>query len=135
MKPSPNTHSLKTLSHDQFVAALADMGREYAALLIGAGASRSSGVLLAREIVTDICTAAYCREFDIGDSQRERVSAHDVREWLELQRWYQDARAVGETEYSAVFRQFKPTHDHQIEYIKSLLKAAARHRRTKSWQL
>ena len=124
MTLKPNTRVIKTLTHDQLVNALADMGRGYAALLLGAGASRSSGVLLAREIVTDICTAAYCREFDIADSQRERVTAHDVREWLELQNWYQESRASGETEYSAVFRQFKPTHDHQIEYIKSLLRSA-----------
>lgn len=124
MKKGNGSRTARALTQSQLVNALADMGQGYAALLLGAGASRSSGVLLAREIVTDICTTAFCREFEISPVQRERVTAHDVREWLELQGWYQDARARGESEYSAVFRQFKPTHDHQIEYIKALLRSA-----------
>lgn len=115
---------VQQLDHTQFVHALADMDRQYAALLFGAGASRSSGVLLAREIVHDLCRTAYCREFKITGAQRDRISAAEVREWLELQQWYLDAKARGESDYSAVFRRFKPTHDHQIEYIRGLLKSA-----------
>jgi hypothetical protein len=43
-----------TLTQSQLVNAIADMGKGYSAILFGAGASRSSGVLLAREIVHDI---------------------------------------------------------------------------------
>ena len=112
------------LTQSQLVSAIADMGKGYAALLFGAGASRSSGVLLAREIVHDICSVAYCRHFGIGVEFREHVSAQEVREWLELQEWYQRAKEAGESDYSAVFRYFKPTHDHQIDYIKGLLRNA-----------
>jgi hypothetical protein len=115
----------RTLTQTQMVHALADMGNGYAAVLFGAGASRSSGVLLAREIVHDLCLTAYCREFDIGHAQCERVTSQEVRAWVELQAWYQHARANGETDYSATFRQFKPTHDHQVEYIRGLLKRAS----------
>jgi len=113
-----------TLTQQQLVNALADMGKGYAALLLGAGASRSSGVLLAREIVYDIASTAYCRHFEIAEEFRDHVTARDVRGWLELQEWYQEAKAKGESDYSAVFRHFKPTHDHQIEYIRCLLRNA-----------
>lgn len=113
------------LSQSQFISAIADMGTDYSALILGAGASRSSGVLLAREIVHDIVASEYCHANGIADDLRRRVPASEVRGWLELQDWYRGARARGESDYSAVFRQFKPTRDHQLKYIASLLVGAA----------
>ncbi len=112
---------VKTLTQSQFVSAVADMGPGYAALLLGAGASRSSGVLLAREIVHDIVSTEYCQQHGITADLRSHVPAPHVRSWLELQAWYKEARACGDSDYSAVFRQFKPTKDHQIRYIRSIV--------------
>lgn len=113
------------LNQARFVSVLSDMGKDYASLLLGAGASRSSGVPLAREIVHDIVATEYCHQTGIPVGQKQRVPATEVRSWLELQNWFRDARARGESEYSAVFREFKPTHDHQIRYISSLLQGAS----------
>ena len=114
----------KTLTQSQFVAALDDMGTDYAALLIGAGASRSSGVLLAREVVHDIVSTEYCVAHGIDVEHRNRLSIAEVQSWLELHDWYRKAKANQESDYSAVFRQFKPTQDHQIRYIKKLCEQA-----------
>jgi hypothetical protein len=112
----------KTLSESQLVNALADIQRHSVAFLYGAGASRSSDVLLAAEIVHDLCLTGYCQEYGISDpASRERVTRLDVQSWLEVCGWYSDAKQRGESEYSAVFRQFKPTYEHQIAYIRKLL--------------
>ena len=109
------------LSEEQFVNAISDMPRHSVAMLYGAGASRTSGVFLASEIVHDLCLTGYCREFGIDEASRDRVSRQEVLAWLELKDWYSHARMNGESTYSAVFRQFKPTYEHQISYIKKLL--------------
>jgi hypothetical protein len=109
------------LSEDQFVHAIADLPLHSVALLYGAGASRTSGVFLASEIVHDLCLSGYCREFGIDEASRDRVSRQEVLAWLELKDWYSKARLRGESTYSAVFKQFKPTYEHQILYIKKLL--------------
>lgn len=117
--------ALNTLTQSQFVAALAEMGIGYATILLGAGASRTSGVLLAREIVHDITAAEYCHENGISVDSRSRVPVTEVRSWLELQSWYRLSRSRGESDYSAVFRQFKPTRDHQVRYITQLLEGTS----------
>ncbi len=109
------------LSEDQFVNAVADLPLHSIAMMFGAGASRTSGVPLASEIVHDFCLTGYCREFRIAESSRERVSRQEVLAWLELKEWYSKARMNRESTYSAVFKQFKPTYEHQILYIKKLL--------------
>jgi len=109
------------LSEDQFVNAVADLPLHSIAMLYGAGASRTSGVPLASEIVHDLCLTGYCREFRIAESSRDRVTRQEVLAWLELKDWYSKARMNRESTYSAVFKQFKPTYEHQILYIKKLL--------------
>jgi hypothetical protein len=112
----------KTLTESQLVNAIAEMPAHSVAMLYGAGASRSSGVLLASEIVHDLCLTGYCQEYGIRDqASRERVTRQDVQGWLEVSDWYSDAKLRGESEYSAAFRQFKPTYEHQIAYIRRLL--------------
>lgn len=112
------------LSQDQLVRAVLDMDRHYVAILYGAGASRTSGILLAREIVHDLCLDSYCDALEIGAKGREHVRAREVRQWLQVQDWYASAKEHGESDYSAVFRRFKPTADHQIAYIKRLVRDA-----------
>ncbi len=112
----------KKLTDNQLVNAIAEMPLHSVALLYGAGASRSSGVFLASEIVHDLCLTGYCQEYGIKDqASRERVTRQDVQSWLELNDWYSEAKLRGESEYSAAFRQFKPTYEHQITYIRQLL--------------
>jgi NAD-dependent SIR2 family protein deacetylase len=112
----------KKLTDTQLVNAIAEMPVHSVALLYGAGASRSSGVLLASEIVHDLCLTGYCQEYAIRDAaSRERVTRQDVQSWLELNDWYSEAKLRGESEYSSAFRQFKPTYEHQITYIRQLL--------------
>src|SRR5690242_10702671 len=70
---------IKSLTESQLVNAIAEMPKHSVAMLYGAGASRSSGVLLASEIVHDLCLSGYCQEFGITDpAARERVTRHDV---------------------------------------------------------
>lgn len=91
-------------------------------MLYGAGASDSSGILLASEIVHGLCLTGYCQKYGIKDTaSRERVTRQDVPSWLELNDWYSEAKLRGESEHSAAFRQFKPTYEHQIAYIRQLL--------------
>ena len=109
------------LTEDQFGNAIADLPLHSIAMLFGAGASRTSGVFLASEIVHDLCLTGYCREFGIDETSRDRVTRQEVLAWLELKDWLSKARITGESAYSAVFKQFKPTYEHQILYIKTLL--------------
>ena len=79
-----------TLTQDQLTRAIADMGRSYAAILYGAGASKTSLVPLAWEIVIDLCRDSYCEASGIPVANRDHVRASDVREWLQMQDWYQE---------------------------------------------
>ena len=120
-KRRPAAGVRQLLTEDQFVNALADLPLHSIAMLFGAGGSRTSGVFLASEIVHDLCLTGYCREFGIDESSRDRVTRQEVLAWLELKDWFSKARMNGESIYSAVFKQFKPTYEHQILYIKKLL--------------
>jgi hypothetical protein len=76
------TELRQLLSEDQFVNAVADLPLHSIAMLYGAGASRTSGVLLASEIVHDLGLTGYCREFGIVESSRDRVTRQEVLAWL-----------------------------------------------------
>jgi SIR2-like domain len=112
----------RSLTETQLVDAIAGMKRHSVALLTGAGASRSSGIFLASEIIHDLSLTGYCQEYGIRNpASRERVTPQDIQSWLELSPWYSDAKVRGESEYSAVFSHFQPTYEHQISYIQGLV--------------
>ncbi len=111
---------IQKLTQEQLVRAISDMGPHYAAILYGAGASKTSLIPLAREIVIDLCRESYGEASGLATNVREQIRANDIRQWMQMQGWFAEARERGESEYSAVFRQFKPTADHQIAYIRKL---------------
>jgi hypothetical protein len=78
--------------------------------------------LFRKRAATEELTLRAAAEYGIRDqASRERVTRQDVQSWLELNDWYSEAKLRGESEYSAAFRQFKPTYEHQITYIRQLL--------------
>lgn len=57
--------------------------------LLGAGASKQSGVKLASEMVDEIAKHAYCKEHGY-DSNDQRITASDWQRWVSAFPWYQN---------------------------------------------
>jgi hypothetical protein len=62
-------------------------------ILLGAGASKQSGIKLASEIVEEVAKWAYCRDngLDINDP---RLTMSDWKKWLTNFPWYTDDYGV-----------------------------------------
>lgn len=96
---------LKILQQDQVVRIVSDADpREYA-LFLGAGASRSSGIALASEMIREWRQTAYSEQ--AGDKE-------PLADWCRKQEWFEKP-----TEYSDLFEALYPDERTRQKYIES----------------